>query len=53
MTALIFGFVCYFTPWIVARLRQHRQKYAILALNIFTGWTGVGWIAALVWSLTQ
>jgi hypothetical protein len=43
----------YFAPWCVAVWRGHRNKYAILALNLFTGWTGLGWIAALVWSLTD
>jgi hypothetical protein len=43
----------YFTPWIVAVLLSHRNKYAILALNIFLGWTAIGWILALVWALTR
>lgn len=50
---LIIAFVWYFTPWIVAALRGHRQKYAILALNLFMGWTVIGWVLALVWALTN
>ncbi|MEY5098743.1 MAG: hypothetical protein RJA36_1462 [Pseudomonadota bacterium] len=42
----------YFLPSIVARLRDHRQMPAIFLLNLFLGWTGLGWIAALVWSAT-
>ena len=42
----------YFVPTIVARNRNHRNRRAITALNFFLGWTLVGWVAALVWSLT-
>jgi hypothetical protein len=41
----------YFLPTIIARKRQHRNRVAIFALNLLTGWTGWGWVAALVWSL--
>lgn len=54
MNAVIIAiFVAYFTPWIVAMLRGHRQRYAILALNLFLGWTLIGWVFALVWCLTN
>ncbi|MDF0496179.1 superinfection immunity protein [Bradyrhizobium yuanmingense] len=41
----------YFAPSGVAFGRQHPQRWAILALNITAGWTLVGWVGALVWSL--
>jgi hypothetical protein len=40
----------YFLPTIIAAFR-HRQLAAIFALNLFLGWTVVGWVAALVMSL--
>ena len=40
----------YFLPAIVALGREKRNKNAILLLNIFLGWTLVGWVVALVWS---
>jgi len=40
----------YFIPWIVAAKRKHRQRWHIFILNLFLGWTFVGWVAALVWS---
>ena len=43
----------YFVPWIVAARRHHGNKNAIAALNILLGWTGLGWVAAFVWSLTK
>lgn len=50
---LLIGLVIYFAPSIVAMNRGHHQTMAIVALNIFTGWTFIGWVAALVWSLTM
>jgi len=41
----------YFAPSIVAFCRHHHNAWPIFALNLFTGWTGIGWVGALVWSL--
>jgi hypothetical protein len=43
----------YFVPSIVAVKRAHRNTLAIVVLNVFLGWTGLGWIAALVWACTN
>jgi Superinfection immunity protein len=43
----------YLLPAIVALSREHHQKIAILVLNVFLGWTAVGWAAALIWALTK
>ena len=43
---------CYFLPGIVAYEREHKNRGAILALNLLAGWFFIGWVAALVWSLT-
>jgi hypothetical protein len=45
--------VLYLLPAIVAVSRKHRQKIAILVLNVLLGWTFVGWVAALVWALVK
>ncbi|RMH85224.1 superinfection immunity protein [Pseudomonas sp. AOB-7] len=47
-----FGLVIYFTPWIIAAGRSHPNTVAIFVLNLFLGWSGIGWIAALIWSFT-
>lgn len=39
-------------PAIIAGLRRHHNVVAIFVLNLLLGWTIVGWIIALVWSLT-
>ena len=41
----------YFVPTIIAILRRVRNIVGIIILNIFAGWTFVGWIIALVWSI--
>jgi hypothetical protein len=40
----------YFLPSIVAFARNKRDTTAILLLNIFLGWTLIGWIVALIWA---
>jgi Superinfection immunity protein len=48
----LFGFALYITPTIVALDRKHRQTAPIAAINLFFGWTVIGWVVALAWSLT-
>jgi hypothetical protein len=43
----------YFTPSIIAKWIEHRQTLAIFILNLFLGWTYVGWVVALVWAVTK
>lgn len=43
----------YFIPCWVAISRRHRSQLAIGVLNIFLGWTVLGWILALVWACTS
>jgi Superinfection immunity protein len=40
----------YFIPTAVAHWRGHPNQKAILILNLFLGWTFIGWVAALVWA---
>ena len=42
----------YFIPLLIASKREHPSGNAIAALNLFTGWTLLGWLVALVWSLS-
>lgn len=43
----------YFAPSSVAVQRDHKHQTAIVALNLFLGWSFVGWVVALVWALTN
>jgi hypothetical protein len=47
------GLLSYFIPTIIAVLRKHSQLVPIIAVNVLLGWSVLGWIAALVWSLTS
>jgi hypothetical protein len=41
----------HFIPTIIAIARRKRNAVWIFLLNLFLGWTVIGWVAALVWSL--
>ena len=43
----------YLLPTFLAVGRKHKALPAIFALNLFLGWSLLGWVAALVWSLTN
>ena len=43
----------YFVPIIIAFVRKHNNFVAITLLNIFTGWTFLGWLASLLWALNS
>jgi hypothetical protein len=43
-------FVMYFLPSIVALVRSKRDTLAIFLLNLFLGWSVIGWVVALVWA---
>ncbi len=40
----------YFFPAVIAYRRKHPGTLAIVMLNLFLGWTGVGWLGALAWA---
>ncbi len=50
---LIVGILIYFIPALMAFQRKHKNRTAILMLNLFLGWSFIGWVVALVWSLTN
>ena len=45
-----FGFVMYFLPSIIALARSKRDLLAIFLLNLFLGWSIIGWVVALIWA---
>ena len=47
---IIIGLAVYFIPSGMAVLREHSQLPALFLLNLFLGWTFLGWVAALVWA---
>ena len=53
MVSLIIIGLFYFAPAITAYSRGHSNASAITVLNLFAGWTGLGWIIAAVWCSTD
>lgn len=49
---LIVSFVVYFLPTFIAARRKHHNATGIFVLDLFLGWTGIGWLAALIWSVS-
>ncbi|MXY44549.1 MAG: superinfection immunity protein [Dehalococcoidia bacterium] len=51
LVLLLLLLLLYFLPTVVAAVRSKRNTAAIFVANLFLGWTVIGWIIALVWSL--
>ena len=49
---LILATLIYFLPTVIALARGHLSTLAIFLLNLFLGWTLIGWLIALIWSCT-
>jgi hypothetical protein len=47
------GFALYMLPAIVGFARKHHQLAPIVVVNLFLGWTFLGWVLALVWSVSS
>ena len=45
---IVFFLIIYFIPAIVGS--NKRNATAITILNLFLGWTFIGWVIALVWA---
>ena len=43
----------YFLPGLIAYMRGHHNAVSIMLLNLFLGWTLLGWVGALVWSASS
>jgi len=53
IVVLLLAAAVYFLPTIVATNRNHKNCSSIFVINLFLGWTLLGWVAALAWSLTD
>jgi hypothetical protein len=47
----VVAFVLHFLPALVAWNRRAENFVWILLINIFFGWTLIGWVIALVWAM--
>ena len=48
-----FAIFTYTVPSVLACGRSHPNRWPIYAVNLFMGWTLIGWVVALALSLTQ
>lgn len=49
--SLVFMFISYFLPWIIALLRGTNSNGLIFLVNLLIGWTVIGWVICLIWSI--
>ena len=52
MTALLAGLLVYFVPMVIVALRDVHGRAAgsIVLINLFLGWTLIGWLVAFIWA---
>lgn len=53
LTGLVFSLALLFLPALVAKFRRHPNTAAIFLVNLFFGWTFIGWVIALIWACTR
>jgi Superinfection immunity protein len=41
----------YLLPSVIATMKRHPYGVGVMLLNLFLGWTIIGWVGALVWSV--
>lgn len=49
----LIGLAFHFIPTIVAVIRKHRNTGPIVLVNLLLGWSCIGWVVALAWSMTD
>ncbi len=50
---LVLPICIYFIPGFVAQNNHHKDENSIWILNIFLGWTFIGWVIALIWAVKK
>jgi threonine/homoserine/homoserine lactone efflux protein len=50
---VLFGVLFYFLPTLIAMKRNAEHSNAIFAVDVLLGWTVLGWLAALLWAVTD
>ena len=48
---IVIGLFLYFLPTVIGW--RKRNATAIFVLNLFLGWTFIGWLVALIWACTR
>lgn len=53
MISFILFIFFYLLPSVLAVSRNHKNAAPIVVINILLGWTLIGWVVSLAWSLTN
>lgn len=43
----------YIAPSLIAHLTERRHRWPITVINVFLGWTLVGWVVSLSWAVMK
>jgi hypothetical protein len=49
---LLIALAFYLLPYIIAKSRGMANRWSIFFLNLFLGWTLIGWVISLCWSVS-
>lgn len=52
LTIVALSVLAYFLPTVVATTRTPRKRAGPMVVNLFLGWTFLGWVAALAWAVS-
>jgi hypothetical protein len=50
LVGFAFALALFFLPTLVAKSRNHPNTLPIFLVNLFFGWTFIGWVISLVWA---
>ena len=53
LVGLAFSLALLFLPTLVANSRRHPNTLPIFLVNLFFGWTFIGWVISLIWACTR
>jgi Superinfection immunity protein len=53
LVGFAFALALLFLPTLVAKSRNHPNTLPIFLVNLFFGWTFIGWVISLVWACTR
>lgn len=46
-------FLLYLLPALIANWRKHPNRNSVFLVNLFFGWTFIGWVMALIWACSS
>ena len=49
---IVIAGLVYFIPSLIANRRGHKNENSLFVFNLLLGWSLLGWVVALIWSLS-